>query len=104
MQGVQRRSKPNGIFPGDTRDVAVCYIAVLRSWSPRTHFTDVLPYLVAYDLGVARILTSEPAVFPHFPIVFSDFAVVHPAIAVVQPHITPVLSDEPVVQPGVATV
>ncbi|KAJ7258660.1 hypothetical protein C8J57DRAFT_1515954 [Mycena rebaudengoi] len=87
-----------------TRDVAVCYIAVLRSWSPRTHFTDVLPYLVAYDLGVARILTSEPAVFPHFPIVVSDFAVVHPAIAVVQPHITLVLSDEPVVQPGVATV
>ncbi|KAJ7211509.1 hypothetical protein C8J57DRAFT_1539524 [Mycena rebaudengoi] len=58
-----------------------------------------------YDRG-ARGPSSptEPAVSPHFPIVFSEFAAVQPVIAVVQPHITPVLSDEPVVQPGVATI
>jgi len=85
------------------RDLAVCYVALLRSRCPWADVADVLAD-IADDLGVARILAGKPTVLPYLSFVLAGVAAVQPAVPLVQPHIAAILTYESFVQSSISAV
>ncbi|KAF7373700.1 Beta and beta-prime subunits of DNA dependent RNA-polymerase [Mycena sanguinolenta] len=90
------------------RDIAIRYVAILRSWRPWADVANILPQVID-DFAFARILTGGSTILTHFSFILSDIATVYtnPTFAVVAEvfaNITDGLAVFPKILPDLANI
>jgi len=84
------------------RDVPICDFPVLRS--SQRHVSYLFADISCTESDVAWLLPDESKIFAYLPLVFSNFTSLQSSIAIFQPYFTPLLADEPIVQPSISEI